>query len=141
MGWMNTCNSAAGKRYQRRVLITMAIYLITLFACIRVVHTFHPAGWALYALSILPAVPIIVVLGVMGMYLQEEKDEFLRMLTVRSLMVAAASMLSVVVVSDFLRAIAERGPVPPFVLFMVFFLTFGAAQGVQQLQARGGGDE
>lgn len=140
MGWMGTCTSAAGKRYQRRVLITMSIYMITLFACVHWVHHAHPVGWALYVISLLPAIPIIAVLVVMGRYLQEETDEFLRMLTVRSLVVATGAVLAMIVVSDFLRSIAERGPIPPFIEFAVFFLAFGAAQGVQRLQARGNGE-
>ena len=56
------------------------------------------------------------------------------------MLVGTAALLGVIVVSDFLQAIAERPALPPFTCFIVFFLAFGTAQGVQKMRNRGGSD-
>ena len=141
MGWWMGCKSAAGKRYRRRVATAMSIYVVLLLSCIKLVKAVPIKGWALYSVSVLPAIPILAVLLILGRYLQEETDEYLRMLTVRSLLVAAGAMLATTVVDDFLRVIAHRGALDEFVCFIVFFASFGIAQLVQELPARRAGDE
>jgi len=142
MNWFSRCqDTKALKRYQRRVLITVAAYMVVLFGSITVVHHLHVQGVLLYLLAMLPAVPVILILGWLGLYLQEETDEYLRLITMRALLVGTAALMGVIVVSDFLQAIAERPALPPFTYFLVFFSAFGIAQGVQKRMNRGGGDE
>jgi hypothetical protein len=135
---MNVCETStpASKRYQRRVMVTMAAYLVVLFASIFVVKHAHPHGWLLYTISVVPALPVLAMLGSMGLYLQEEKDEYIRLMTMRSLVVGTAVLLTVIVVSDFLRAISGAAPLAPFASFVTFFLAFGAAQAVQKRRNR-----
>lgn len=141
MGWWIGRSTVAGKRYRRRVLAAMSLYVVTLFLCMKLVKTIPMQGWALYLVALLPAAPVIAVLIILGRYLQEETDEYLRMLTVRSLLVAAGALLSTTVVDDFLRAIAHTTALSPFVCFIVFFVAFGIAQTVQELASRESGDE
>jgi hypothetical protein len=135
---MNICETStpASKRYQRRVMVTMAAYLVVLFAAIFVVKHVHPHGWVLYTISVVPALPVLAMLGSMGLYLQEEKDEYIRLMTMRSLVVGTAALLTVIVVGDFLRAISGAAPLAPFASFVTFFLAFGAAQAVQKRRNR-----
>jgi hypothetical protein len=141
MGWWIGCGSVAGKRYRRRVLTAMSLYIVILFSCLKLVKAFPVHGWVLYALAMLPAVPVLAVLVFLARYLREETDEYLRMLTVRSVLVAAGALLATIVVNDFLRVIAHGAAVAPFVCFIVFFLSFGFAQAAQELTSRGAGDE
>lgn len=141
MGWGMVCGTKAGKRYQRRVFLTVAVYLALLFGAVFLAKHVHVQGALLYVVAMVPAVPIIVVLGWMGLYLQEETDEYQRMITIRALLVGTAALMGVIAVSDFLQAIAKRPALPPFVCFLVFFLAFAIAQGVQKMRNRGGGDE
>ena len=138
MGWWIGRNSAAGKRYRRRVLTAMALYIVILFSCLKVVKAVPMHGWTLYLLAVLPAVPVLAVLVSLARYLQEETDEYLRMLTVRALLVAAGAMLATTVVNDFLRVIAHGGPLMAFVGFIVFFVSFGIAHVVQEVASRRG---
>ncbi len=128
MGWWIGCNSAAGKRYRRRVLTAMSLYIVILFSCLKLVKTVPMHGWVLYVVALLPAVPVIAVLASLGRYLQEETDEYLRMLATRSLIVASGALLGTIVVNDFLRVIAHGTALSPFVFFVVFFMAFGLAQ-------------
>ncbi len=131
------CDTQAAKRYQRRVSIAATLYVVTLLACRWVANPHVDPDWLVYTLAVLPAIPILAVLVALGRYLQEESDEYQRMLKVRSLLVAAGALLSTIVINDFLRAMAGGAAIPPFICFVIFFVTFGVAQGVQQLVARG----
>ncbi len=135
---MSVCETStpANKRYQRRVLGTMSVYLVVLFGAIFVVRHTHPHGWLLYTISVLPALPILAMLGSMGVYLQEEKDEYLRLVTMRSLVAGTAVLLMVLVVSDFLRTISGAPALAPFSSWVTFFLAFGVAQGIQKMRNR-----
>ena len=140
MSWWIGCSSPAGKRYRRRALIAMSLYLVILFACVKLVRNVPLHGWLLHVVALLPAVPVLAVLAILGRYLQEETDEYLRMLAMRSLIVASGALLGTIVVNDFLRAIAEGAALDPFVCFGLFFVTFGIAQSVQGLASRNGDD-
>jgi RsiW-degrading membrane proteinase PrsW (M82 family) len=135
---MNFCGTStpAGKRYQRRVIVTMVVYMAVLFGAISVVKHTHPHGWLLYAISVLPAVPILAMMGALGVYLQEEKDEYLRLITMRSLLVGSAALLAVLVVNDFLRSISGAAALPEFTSWVLFFVVFGLAQAVQTMRNR-----
>ena len=50
----------------------------------------------------------------MGVYLNEEKDEYVRMMTMRSLVAGTAALLVVLVVNDFLRTISGAAALAPF---------------------------
>jgi hypothetical protein len=123
------------------MMVTMGCYMAMVFVSAAVVHHAHPKGWQLYFWSVLPAVPLFAMLAGIGRYLQEETDEYMRMVTTRSLLVGTGALLGTIVVSDFLRAFAQTGALPPFVLFVTFFMAYGIGQAVQQIQNRGGSDE
>ncbi|MGA7685861.1 MAG: hypothetical protein WCC32_13590 [Terriglobales bacterium] len=141
MGWCIGYNTPAGRRYRRRVLTAMSLYMVILFSCLKLVKTAPMHGWLLYLVALLPAVPVIAVLASLGRYLQEETDEYLRMLATRSLLVGSGALLGTIVVNDFLRLIAHSAALSPFVCFAVFFVAFGLAQMVQDMVSRGGNDE
>jgi lipopolysaccharide export LptBFGC system permease protein LptF len=69
-------------------------------------------------------------------YLQEEKDEYIRLITMRSLLTGTAALLAMLVVNDFLRSISGAAAIPPFTSWVVFFLVFGLAQAVQTMGNR-----
>jgi len=135
---VNICGTStpAGKRYRRRVMLTMLFYFAVLFGAISIVKHTHPHGWLLYTISVLPALPILAMLGALGVYLQEEKDEYIRLITMRSLLTGTAALLAMLVVNDFLRSISGAAAIPPFTSWVVFFLVFGLAQAVQTMGNR-----
>jgi hypothetical protein len=135
---MNICGTStpAGKRYQRRVIQAMSIYLAMVLGAVTLVKHTHLHGWVLYTVALLPALPMLAMLAALGVYLQEEKDEYVRMLTMRSLLAGTAALLAVLVVNDFLRSISGAGALPVFTSWMVFFVVFGVAQAVQTMGNR-----
>jgi hypothetical protein len=129
-------STPASKRYQRRVLVTMSLYVAMLVAAVLIVKHTHPHGWVLYTIALAPALPILAMMGALGAYLQEEKDEYLRLLTIRSLLMGPAALLAVLIVNDFLRSISGAAAIPPFTSWVVFFVVFGVAQAVQTRRDR-----
>jgi uncharacterized membrane protein len=117
-------------------MVTMSIYVAVLFGAIWIVKHTHPHGWLLYAISVVPALPLLAFMGAMGVYLQEEKDEYIRLVTMRSLVAGTAVLLMVIVVSDFLRVISDAKPLAPFASWVTFFMAFGVAQAVQTRRDR-----
>jgi hypothetical protein len=116
--------------------VTMSLYVAMLVAAVLIVKHTHPHGWVLYAIALAPALPILAMMGALGAYLQEEKDEYLRLLTIRSLLMGTAALLAVLIVNDFLRSISGAAAIPPFTSWVVFFVVFGVAQAVQTRRDR-----
>ena len=129
-------SSAAKKRYQRDIVRWMVAYLVVLVGSGTIVRHGAPQGWHLYFWSVLPSIPVLGILWRMGRYLREETDEYLRWMTMQSILVGTGVLLAVVLVSDFLRAYARTGALPPFVAFLVFCGGMAATQAWQWLQNR-----
>ena len=133
--------TVAQRRYERDVLVTMAGYVVLTFLAAYLVRHGHLRGWVLYVWSVLPAIPVIAVIARMGRYLQEETDEYQRLLTMRSILVGTAALLGSLVVNDFVRAFAGVPAFPPFATFMIFCVAMGITQCVQKLRDRPASEE
>lgn len=135
---MNFCGTStpAGKRYQQRVMVAMSLYVAVMYVAVWIVKHTHPHGWLLYTIALVPALPMLATLGALARYLQEEKDEYLRLISMRSLLVGSATLLTVLVVNDFLRSISGAAAIPPFASWVIFFVTFAVAQAVQTIRDR-----
>ena len=133
--------SKAEKRYLKRLIWAMSAYLVVVLLTTLLVRHGHVTGWVLYVVAVLPCIPILRLIHVLALYVHEETDEFQRMLVVRSILCGGAAMLVVAAFSDFLRSYTKIGELPPFTMFMVFWVVFGLALGVQGLMTRAVGDE
>ena len=133
--------SKAEKTYLKRLAWTMAVYVVLVFATTLLVRHVGVPGWLLYLVAVVPCLPILRLLYVVALYLQEEKDEFQRLLVVRAILAGAAVTLMVSAFSDFLRSYTDKGLLPPFTIFIIFWTAFGAAQGIQSFMNRVAGDD
>ena len=75
---------------------------------------------------------------VVVIYLRDEKDEYVRMLTVRSLLAGTFMVLALGAFTDFLRSYGDHPGFPPFTEWIAFWFTFTIAQFIQR---RGSSDE
>jgi hypothetical protein len=71
--------SPALRRYNRRTFAWVFSYMLALFAAIMIQRQFNPDGIVLAVVAILPALPILYMLWGMKRYLDEERDEYLRL--------------------------------------------------------------
>ena len=133
--------STAMKAYNRGVLQTMSVYVLTILSVAWFVSRHHPTGVLAYVLAILPAIPITAMLAVMGIYLRDEKDEFLRWITIQALLWATGVVLTCTTVGGFLESFAKVKAPSAYWAFIVYWLVFGAVQFWLQRQYRKGGDE
>lgn len=133
-------STPAGRRYLKRFVPTMTAYVLALFASNRIAEAVQPEGLPLVALSFLPALPIIGVIFVIGLYLAEEKDEYLRQRIVLSMLVGLGLMLSVTTAWGFLEESGVVPHVPAYFAFILWCAGWGAAQCVIALRERMQGD-
>lgn len=109
--------NAAVRRYTWRISITMSFYVVFLISAVWLFSHRHPSGGLAYGLALLPALPVVGVLVVVGLYLAEEKDEFLRNLLVQAMVWGMGVTLAVTTLWGFLELFV---PVPHLQLYLVF---------------------
>lgn len=95
--------SPAIGRYLKRLAVLMTLYIITLFAAVRLFQMHAVSGVAAYVLAVIPALPIIGVFWAVMRLLVEEPDEYVRMLHVRQSLVATGFCLTVMTIWEFLQ--------------------------------------
>jgi len=133
--------SKAVQRYTRRIVVTMSAYMVLVFATTFAVRHEHLTGWPLYVCAVLPSIAIFRQLYVVAMYLREETDEYVRQQVVNSLLWSTACILGLTAFTDFLRCYTPYGTLPPFTVFVTFWIIFGIAQAVQVREAQVASDE
>lgn len=79
---------SAKRRYQRRVVILAIIYAALLFPAVYLLDRHRIAGPLAYGVGVLPALPVVGFFAAIGLYLTEERDEYLRMLLIRQTLIA-----------------------------------------------------
>jgi len=109
--------NAAVRRYTYRFFVAMTLYCVFLFIAVWMFRHGHPSGILAYFLAILPAIPIVASIAVVGIYLGEEKDEFIRNLFIQAAVWAIGATLAVTSVWGFLELFL---PVPHLDLYLVF---------------------
>ena len=123
--------SPAIKRYTLGILVTMSGFVLAVLGTAAFVHHHPPHGLMVYLLAAIPSLCIFAMLGVVIIYLRDEKDEYLRLLVVRSLLVATFALLALSAYTDLLRCVGKFPALPPFTGFIAFFVIFGFAQSSQ----------
>lgn len=134
-------STKAQKQYQRHTLLWMVAYVVVLVCSVWFVKHDGRERFFLYFWSVVPAIPVMAVIWGVGRYLREETDEFLRLQTMRAILVGAGTLLATIVVNDFLRAFAHAEALPPFVTYLIFMASMGITQAVQKFRNRATDDD
>jgi hypothetical protein len=133
--------SKAERKYVRRMLEAVVVYIALVVLTTWLVRHQHVKGWLLYVVAVLPTLPVLRMLQAVALYVAEETDEFIRLLIVRSILLGAAAMMAASTVMDFLQSYAGVRPLP-FGLFIIFWVVFGLAQAIQRYKTyKVGSDE
>ena len=128
--------NSATRRYLYRFVPTMTAYAVALLFAEWALHRFHPTGAMLYALAVLPAIPIIGIIVVVGLYLAEEKDEFLRNLLIQSMLWGLGAIMALTTVWGFLQIFTPIPRFQPFMTFPLFWCFQAIATGALQKKYR-----
>ena len=76
----------------------MLLYVLSLVITSVSFHDFHQVGLLVYVLAVLPALPILAIMVAYGLYLADEKDEFLRRFRLESMLWGIGPTLAVTTV-------------------------------------------
>jgi hypothetical protein len=122
---------AAYRRYLWRFFPLMVAYVVIVYGVSWLFDRGEaPNGWLGYLLAVLPAVPIVGVIFIMGLYIVEEKDEFMRMRHVVALLSGLAIIMSVSVVWGFLEIYMHVPHLSAFWFFPGFCMAWGFSSGI-----------
>ncbi|NIJ22261.1 hypothetical protein FHS95_003976 [Sphingomonas naasensis] len=135
-------HNPAQRRYVRRFVPGMLGYVGLLLVSTWAIRAYHPEGALLFLLALLPALPLVAVIGVMGLYLVEERDEFIRNRLIVAMIGGLGILLALTTIWGFLE---DREVVPHFPTFLSFPIwcgCFGLFQCFLSLRDRlaGGGE-
>lgn len=120
--------SPAVKRYQRRIMIGMSLYVLLLICAIGAYVRLHPTGVFAYLLALAPALPVVGCIVVMGLYVREETDEFERSIQTEGALWATGGLLAVATVWGFLELFHLVPHVESWWAFPVWAVIWGPAQ-------------
>ena len=129
--------SLAGRRYTRRIAISMTVYVAFLFFSVWSLQHLHPGRAATIILAVLPALPILAVIVVVGLYLKEEKDEFQRELLIQAMLWGMGVTMAAATVWGFLEANAGVAHVPGFYVFVLFWAVVARSRHRPEVFLRG----
>jgi hypothetical protein len=132
-------HNPAQRRYLARFFPVIGSYVAVLFATTWLIRHWHPAGVVLATLAVLPALPLVATIGVMGLYLAEERDEFLRQRLVIAMLIGLAALLALLTVWGFLANGGVADEPPTLLAFPVWCAFFGIAECALRLRDRFGG--
>jgi len=102
-GLMQRNRSEAARRYNRRFMTAMSLYVLVTILVAFSFKQFALTGPLAYALAIAPALPLIGAIAAIGLYLREEPDEFERSIQGEAALWATGCMLSIASVWGFLE--------------------------------------
>ena len=125
--------SRAKRRYDIRVIGLSLLYAVFLLAAVYGFKHHLISGVGAWIAGVLPALPIIGIFACIGLYLVEENDEYLRMMTVRQTLWASGFSLSIATIWGFLESFDLVGHVPVYWVSVLWFAGLGLGRCVNAL--------
>ena len=125
--------SPAARRYSIRVIVLSLIYCAFLLPAVYAFKNHLVSGPIAWVAAVLPALPIIGIFAAIGLYLVEEKDEYLRMMTVRQTLWASGIMLSLATIWGFLESFDMVQHIPAYYAAVLWFGGLGIGGCINKL--------
>lgn len=132
--------SPAAKRYNRRVIVLMLIYAVALIGAVYAFKHHLLSGPLAWVVGVLPALPIVGVFAAIGLYLVEERDEYLRMMMVRQTLWASGFALSIATVWGFLESFELVRHIESYYVAVLWFGGLGLGACANKLSFGGRGE-
>ena len=120
-----TRNNPAHRRYVWRVAAAMTGYVLTLLLANYLIDHAGVTGALAIAAALLPAICVAGVFWALALLLVEERDEYVRMLLVRQVLVASGVTLTVATLWGFLEDFQLVAHVPVWSVTPLFFIGLG----------------
>lgn len=126
----------AQRRYLRRFGPLMTSYVLILFAANRLIKGGADEGPLLLFLAALPTLPLLGVILVIGLYLREERDEYLRAQQVTAMLGGTGLFLATTTIWGFLELRDFVGHPPTFLAFPMWCGAFGVVHALLAIRDR-----
>lgn len=126
----------AQKRYRARFGVAMAAYVVTIVAVSLAFKHLNPTGALAYVLAVLPSLPIIGVIAAIGLYIAEEKDEFVRNTLVESMLWGIGVTCAVTSIWGLLEIYLKVPHLWVFLVGPIFCFTYGMANVLIRMRYR-----
>lgn len=118
----------AGRRYTRRFLPAMMLYVLVFEAATWYYMHRHPTGLAAVLAGLAPSVPVLFAIRAMLLLLKEETDEYLRTRALETWSIATGLALCVCTVWGFLDQFEVVAHLPLWAAFPLWAVCIGPAQ-------------
>lgn len=128
--------SPAQCRYSQRVLMLSIVYVVLLLPAVYLLNRHLVAGAAAFAVGVLPALPVAGFFIVFGVYLVEERDEYLRLLATRQSLIATGAAMVAATVWGFLEGFELLPHMVGYAWPLVWFAGLGLGTCVNKLIER-----
>jgi hypothetical protein len=129
-------NTAAARRYRARTLFATTHISCRFGVSLGCLDIVIRRGAAVYLLALAPELPIFAILAIFGIYLAEEKDEFIRAVLVQSSLWATCVVLAFTTFWSLLQIYAPAIDlvlkVPMYWVFVLWCVSFAVAQPLVQ---------
>ncbi|MGA3344087.1 MAG: hypothetical protein ABSC76_04370 [Terracidiphilus sp.] len=129
-------NNPANRNYHIRLFAVMALYALALIATSQGFDLFHLTGALAYLLALLPALPVVATIAVIGLYLAEQKDEFLRGLLIESMLWGVGATLALTTVWGSLQKFAHIRGLDLFLVYPICCVFVYLARFIVKLRYR-----
>lgn len=128
-----TTKSVATRNYRLRIWALGGAYVATLLPAVFWFRHGAPSGALAYVVAVAPAVPVVGMVWTMGLYLLEERDEYIRMRRTQDFLWAAGLTFSIATVWGFLENFDLVPHVPAFYLVVLFCGALGVIRCLSSL--------
>ena len=129
--------SPALRRYNRRALAAMAVYMVAMIAGGNLHDSFTPGSPLLWLVALVPVAPLLAMIWAMYRYYREEDDEFLRHRAIIGALVGLVAVLVVGTVWGFLEMFA----LVPHIWNWWVFPVWAIGLGIGTCWSRGAGSD
>ena len=133
MAYADSGSRQANRRYVWRLAAAMSGYVLTLLLANYLIDDVGLTGAAAIAAVLLPALCVAAVFWALGRLLIEERDEYLRTLLVRQVLVASGITLTVTTLWGFLEEFNLAAHIPSWYIAPLFFIGLGIGAVVNKL--------
>lgn len=128
MAWSWKKLNAAKKTMIRRAAVALVAYELLWSGAFFWVYRAKLEGSILWVLAGLTTLPVLGLIWIMARYLEEEVDEFHRLLVVRCLLWGTAAVMTSVCFHGLLQLLGWKGSWPAAVELVMFFVAAGVAK-------------
>jgi hypothetical protein len=137
---MIAIKSPEHRRYTIAVMALMGGYIAALVGVNLFFENSHPTGASAFLAALLPALPIIGVFYAIGRLLLSLRDEYVRFLMTRQMLIATGFMLSLATAWGFVESFGLLPHIPAYYAAIVWFAGLGLGGCVNAVLERGGGE-